>query len=102
MNTNKIEFIRGVSPGFCGAELLIDGTEPYYAYTDYSVIILDGNGICLSEFDISTEETTEYSQIFSVDSNLAEFIISGLRLTDLDCWVEQFVCNPKTQIDEYY
>ncbi len=100
---NTIEFTRGFCPGYCGVELLTDKTEPYYAYTDYGVIILDGNGICLSQLEVIPEEkTTEYTQTFSVDSNLAEFIISGLRLTDLDCWVEQFVCNPKTQIDEYY
>jgi hypothetical protein len=102
MNTNNIKFIRGYCPGFCSAELLTDNTEPYYAYTDYGTIILDGKGICLSQFeDIPVEKTTEYSQIFSVDSNLAEFIISGLQLTDLDRWVEQFKSNPKTQIKTY-
>jgi hypothetical protein len=98
---NTIEFIRGFSPGFCGAELLTDKTEPYYSYTDYGVIILDGNGICLSEFNETTEESTEYTQTFSVDSNLAEFIISGIQLTDLGCWVEQFKSNPKTEIETY-
>lgn len=96
-----IKFTRGWDYGFLGAEVLSDKTEPYYSNTELGTIILDGNGVTLFVYDNNSDETVEYTQTFSVDSTLAQFIIDGLALVSLETWVEKFKTNPKTEIAVY-
>ncbi len=93
-----IKFTRGWDYGFIGAEVLSDKTEPYYSDTELGMIILDGNGVRLYVFDCNSDEIVEYTQKFSVDSTLAQFIIDGLALVSLETWIEQFKINSKMQI----
>lgn len=104
MSEVNLKFTAGWDWGYCGAEPLTDGAEPFYANTEFGTIILDGNGMALFEYDESNDKTNQYTQTFPVDSKLANFIVAGLEVlteTQFENWVESFKSNEQTEIEVY-
>jgi len=84
---NQIKFTKGFYPGIMDTHPLTDASDGYYCNTEFGLLIIDGEGVCLHTAD------TSYYQETQLDSVSAKFIVDGLELLKADqiqTWAELF------------